>query len=480
MMRQIPISREDFYKQRDNRTNLTLAQPREPVSVALTISPHWVNSLNGQLALYWLSSLVARMGERYNRTQILLPGDTSNTPCLFRNMNGASFGDVLLSHLRGADPFGSYAVIEVPMPGAFVIAVGDAHSVEADFVIRPKGWSASLTRPGTLSETLIGNLAPNPIGSALSAALGAAAVYYHFNKESLPGRSAQAPLWISAWHSAVTQSHDEAAQWDDGPILPDIIDLGRWLIVGAGALGGNVFAILAALKLQGLVDILDPDFIDISNLNRLIAALFGHIGQPKVQLGSLLLAASGAQVSMYTDGYERLQEYRGIRRLPIETYNLVLTGVDQMATRAFVQSDWPRYIINGGTRNYTWLVSTHSIGSKDTCLGCFAGNSQQNYASLNAPLGCAGGLPAQTQQNAMPMDSYSFVSFFGAAFMAAKALQQVLAPGAASTRKSITDAVALNIPALRYRSEPPSQRCLCRCSEQIVREYRTMKYLEGE
>lgn len=472
---------ESYYRERDNRTDLVLPQPPFPVPLALTIDPVWAETLDGQLCLYWLSSLTARMGQRYNQLQLWLTPALVNIPCRIPGLQEMSLAAAIITHLRSADPCGAYGVVERPADGSLVVAVGDLPGGAQGAIVRPLGWSAVIAPSGLLPPAQIGEGQSNPIGAALAASLGAAEIYLRCNETSLPGRVSQIPLWISARRSAVTQSAEEAARWQDEAPLPGVVELGRCMVVGAGALGGNALLILAAIRdrLRGRIDIVDHDRVDVSNLNRLIAALLGHRGVFKAELARLCFQGSAVDVVPHTISYERLRARRGAGSLAIEDYDLILTGVDQMATRAFVQSDWPRYLINGGTRGYSWRVSTHSIEPENACLGCLAGKGQQQYRDLVAPLACGAGMPGRPVQAAPPMDSYSFVSFFGATFMVARAIERALGLNAMPVQSLSTEAVALNLTALRNEPDLPSGRCLCRCSHPVVRDYRASKYGGG-
>lgn len=472
---------ERFYSERDSRTNIELAQPPFPVRVAVTISPAWAETLDGQLALFWLSSLIARMGRRYNQLQICLPQGAALIPSRLPGTSGVSLAETLLAHLMGADPFGSYTVVEQLEEESFVVAIGDAAGEINGVVVRPLGWAAAIAPPGLLAATSFPGATSNPVGAALAAALGAAEVYRHFNRDALGGRQAQLPLWISASRNSVARSAEEAALWEKDASLPTAINLGNCLVVGAGALGGNMLMILAAFaqRLRGRIDVVDHDLVDVSNLNRLIAALFEDAGAGKAALAAACFQGPSVEVFPHATTYERLYKASTGGILPVEEYGLVLTGVDQMATRAFVQGDWPRFLIDAGTRNLTWRVSTHPTGPDAACAGCLAGKSQVSYRDLHSPMACAVGIPGQPKRAAPPMDSYGFVSFFGAAFMAARALKRVLGIEETSTQSFSTQAFALNLAGLQHGTEPPSERCLCRCSHPVARKYRTEKYSGG-
>jgi hypothetical protein len=251
------------------------------------------------------------------------------------------------------------------------------------------------------------------------------------------------------------------------------------MIVGAGALGGNALFILGTIAelLHGRVDVIDHDRVDVTSLNRLVAALLAHVGSYKAVLAASCIGSPTVEAVPHVTTYERLQAGAGGVGLKIEDYDLVFTCVDQMKTRALIQGDWPRHIINAGTRSYTWRVSDHPTAQPEAaCVGCLAGKSQRQFRDLGAPLACAAGLPGQMGAAEPPMDSYSFVSFLCAAFMAARALSYSIGLAPRLVNSLMTETSALNLLGLQLVEEPPSKLCLCRCSYSIVREYRATKY----
>lgn len=462
-----------FYRERDNRTNLTLAQGTTPVPLAVSIAPAWAETINGQITLYWLVSLISRMGERYNQLELFMSTEVQNLNCLIPGLSG-KLGQVILDHLQASDPCGSYQMVSDIDGQAALISVGRLEGRRQHIVVQPCGWAAMIATSDGVLTTNKPKAGLNPIGAALAAALGAAETYFQFNQDKLQGRQSQMPIWISARHCAVTNSADEAAKWEDDEALPTDIDIGRWLVVGAGALGGNTLAILGMARenLKGVLEIVDPDLVDLTNLNRLIESLVTHVKTcKKVDLAAFSFRDSNVKVTPRAVPYENL---RASQLLQIEDFKVVISGVDQMSTRAFVQSDWPRLLVDGGTRGYTWRVSTIENGGGGYCLGCLAGKSQRHYSDLQSPLRCVIGLPEQTLEPLRPMDSYGFVSFFAAAFMAARGIEQCLSIDV--RRCGFTTAVALNLRQLQHRQDRPSKECLCMCGHPSVKDYREGKY----
>jgi hypothetical protein len=461
---------DSFYSERDHRTNLVQPQPARPVAVVVAMEEAWADTPLGQLTLHWTASLIARMGRRFNHLRLWLAPDVAKAPCLLGHLGAATLGDAILEHLGAVDPCGRYTVVERVPTDAYVLTVGQDPAARADAVVAPRGWAAERASRGGGAHPQQGEL--NPIGAALAAALGSAAVYAHFNRRPLAsaGYRRSGPALLSAWEGGA----GSAVSPDAGARLGPDVNLGRCLAVGAGGLGGNALAILARVPgIRGVMDIAEPDLVELSNLNRLVEATVADRGSPKLHLVERALAPTTLQGTSHVASYQQLRSNGVISQADLDAYDLVMVGVDQLATRAAVQSDWPRSIVDAGTRGYTWRVSRHPA-SDGGCLGCLAGQSQNSYGHLYAPLDCAGGLPGQAKVAPVrPMDSYAFVAFFGAAFLAALTLRQAV-DGLISASKIEAD--ALDPAMLRYSSMPLADRCLCRCASPAVRAYRLGKF----
>ncbi len=227
------------------------------------------------------------------------------------------------------------------------------------------------------------------------------------------------------------------------------------------------------------MDIVEPDVADISNLNRLVEESAADVGAPKADIAVRSLNNTSLHATPHRSRYEELQSNEELR-LALENFDLVVTSVDQMATRALVQAGWPRLLVDAGTRNYSWRVSCFPADTDGACLGCRAGKGQSQYADLLGPLACGAGIQAQGMPTNIQqaMDSYSFSSFMAAAFLATEVLRATLFPSRTIRTTEVTGAVTLNMAALTSATERRSDICLCRCAHPVVREYRREKYSE--
>ncbi|MEK7246470.1 MAG: molybdopterin-synthase adenylyltransferase MoeB [Pseudomonadota bacterium] len=101
------------------------------------------------------------------------------------------------------------------------------------------------------------------------------------------------------------------------------------LVVGAGGLGSPLLLYLAAAGI-GTLGVIDPDAVDLSNLQRQIVHTTGRIGEPKVDSARQMLAAINPEVQVVTHA-ERIGAYNALA--VIANYDLVADGSDNFETR---------------------------------------------------------------------------------------------------------------------------------------------------
>jgi molybdopterin/thiamine biosynthesis adenylyltransferase len=144
------------------------------------------------------------------------------------------------------------------------------------------------------------------------------------------------------------------------------------LIVGAGGLGAPVALYLAAAGV-GRLRIVDPDIVDLSNLQRQVLFETADIGQPKVEAAAKRLSALNPHV-----------EVEGVReRLTAENalglmagVDLTLDGTDDFATR---------FAVNAASVASGAPLVSGAIGRWTGQVGVFAGRPCYRCLVLDIP-----------------------------------------------------------------------------------------------
>jgi len=132
------------------------------------------------------------------------------------------------------------------------------------------------------------------------------------------------------------------------------------LIVGAGGLGSPTALYLAAAGIGTLI-LVDPDDVDLSNLQRQILYAEADLGQPKVEAAADRLAALNPHI--FIAGAAEAFDAANADRL-VEGVDLVLDGTDDFAVR---------YEVNAACVRHGKPLISGAIGRWTGQVGVFAG-----------------------------------------------------------------------------------------------------------
>jgi hypothetical protein len=244
------------------------------------------------------------------------------------------------------------------------------------------------------------------------------------------------------------------------------------LLVSAGGIGGNAAQLLAASFARAdSITALEPDVVDLPNLNRLIGVGVQHVGESKLGPAVSALESAGHPVNGIARRYEEWGAGGEAERFTAPGSH-VLVGVDQVASRLQVQADWPAVLINAGTSGTTWSVSAHPRGV-DGCVGCLYGTDQTPYSASRRALACGAGIPGPVEEmETKPDASYPFASVSAAAVAVGMLLR--IASAAGAPEQTAVARVNAASPAFGMATRLLRQeRCLLVCSHPALDDFFT-------
>jgi ThiF family len=138
------------------------------------------------------------------------------------------------------------------------------------------------------------------------------------------------------------------------------------LYVGIGAVGNaGLWALSRHRGLRGQIALVDPEAIELSNLQRYVLATNEHIGIDKVTLAEQALANSQLNVTSFKSSLESLAG-----RPDVEHPATTVISVDNVEGRRAAQALLPRLVINGWTGDEALGASWHHFGNGVACLAC--------------------------------------------------------------------------------------------------------------
>jgi hypothetical protein len=199
---------------------------------------------------------------------------------------------------------------------------------------------------------------PNPYSAGVAAALGAWRIFQTIFNLKTPLGSGLPDVSVSLLdygsHSGVSDS------------LPPV-DLGEVAVAGLGAVGNPaLWAWARHPGLTGELHLIDPEDIELSNLQRYCLSFHKDVGMGKVQLAERELLNTKLSHRVWPCSLEDFAgNYAGIATLPS-----ICVSVDNIEGRRTAQALLPRLVVNGWTGDTGLGASWHRFLGNNACLGC--------------------------------------------------------------------------------------------------------------
>lgn len=310
-------------------------QKLETTSVGIAFGPEATHDGEGAHVLDLVVRLMARL---YPSLDITCqgPGDTqvARISRLARSINPA----IGITHNGRAD-------------AGVVIGTGNPKFETAIFA-GADGWDAyvSATEAQPLGST------NNPLGSGVAACIAAANIF----------RRVFTPDWETEIDSHITLSTYSMNLDSTSPSisnfdwqLPD-----EGVLAGVGAIGMAAVWALARAPISGTIHLVDPEEVELSNLQRYVLVNRSEVGRPKVRIASRLLRGP-------LNGRPHQVDWREFVTRHGYRWSWVLTALDSAQARREVQSSLPQWVANAWTQPGDLGVSVHpTFGGLGACLGC--------------------------------------------------------------------------------------------------------------
>jgi molybdopterin/thiamine biosynthesis adenylyltransferase len=208
------------------------------------------------------------------------------------------------------------------------------------------GW---LARVGTQHPLEVGE-SSNPFGPGAAACLAVGNVFR------------------AVFLDEATSLDEELAlsTFDFGAVATDAtvagVDIGDVVLAGAGAVGQGALWALERAEVRGQLHVVDPEAIELGNLQRYVLALRADEHRSKVNVACE--HAGALDLVAHATSWEGFCADLGHR------WERVLVGVDSAAARRQVQASLPRWIANAWTQPGDLGVSVHPWTKTGACLSC--------------------------------------------------------------------------------------------------------------
>lgn len=271
---------------------------------------------------------------------------------LFPNLSaGTKDGPVDLSHLLDLNP--DLQPADATRQRVISVALGPAAvvDVESGISVTASGWNVLVDNPPTSAQPA------HPLAALAAACLAAAEVFRDAFAEHLPSpRPGNQPSGFNL----ITCGPET------GQVPPPTaeLDVGTVHLAGAGAVGQACVLALKAANVRGHLIVVDPEALELSNLQRYVLSTLPDVGRTKVDLVEERLAGTALRVSKVEGHWGRTPETAPMREC-------VLVALDTAADRLSVAAGLHHTILNAWTQPADLGWSRHrNPPHGQPCLAC--------------------------------------------------------------------------------------------------------------
>jgi hypothetical protein len=300
----------------------------EGVTVGITYDPSSTAHAEGESLVDLTVRLLARL---YPTLRIEGGGDADRWADLARRIN---------PRVEIADSPADVAVGIGPAPAA----ISERHIFAGS-----NGWDARVSSSGPLPT----GESSNPIGAGLAACLASANI---FRQVFTPDAGDDRDLTISGLELESRATRESRAL--DSAVLGD-----RTVLVGLGAVGNATVWALSRAPVRGQVWLVDPQTVELSNLQRYVLTELADVGAAKVDIAERFLG-DRLKISREAVPWAKFVAERG------DAWDRVVVSLDSARDRRAVQASLPRWIANAWTQPGDLGVSVHPWDDVGACLSC--------------------------------------------------------------------------------------------------------------
>lgn len=308
-----------------------LRRTLERTIVGVGISRESATSNEGKLLADLLVRLVARLYP-FLELRVELPEESERLTALARAIN---------PH------------IEITNGASMGVSVGsEAPAFQTTYFAGSNGWDAYLSSRVSLKT---GN-SQNPFGAGAAACFAAANL---FNRVLLPD-----------WEQRITEDLLFSTFCNERKRTSQHVSNDNWnldgdaVLVGLGAVGNGAMWALGSSSLRGTLHVVDPEAVELSNLQRYVLTERSDEGRSKVDLANAHLQGPFKPV-LHRRKWAEFAQTTGYK------WPHVLVALDSAADRRAVQASLPRWIANSWTQPGDLGLSIHNrFDRPGACLSC--------------------------------------------------------------------------------------------------------------
>lgn len=392
---------DEFYSDRDDRTDrLSDGTDYRDAAILVTGEREVLSTYAGRVAARTILNLLSRFARNVDVSFPSVAADDEVGPA------APTLAKQSLREMCAADPYGRFDRMRFPDPESYdcIVAVGNPDIETRDtptIRLDGGGWIARVVRNETIAAVPAGS--ENPIGPAVAACLGGAEVF-----KTVVGASEDVLTDVVTYDAFNHEAHKEAVT-PAHPEIPASIDLGIVQMVGVGSVGSAAAYFLGRLPIEGTLQLIDYDPVELVNLNRspLFTANHALEGTSKVEAAQEFLA-DHVDVQTFED------EYDAFTATNTDAADVVLPLANERNVRRSIQYNRPPVMVHASTGQSDVFIR-RNIPLKEPCLLC---HFPPDTAEIEAACAAGEAPTGDDIEDETPDAAFPFASFLAGCFVA--------------------------------------------------------------
>lgn len=360
-MRKFDLTKEEWYKQRDDRTlRVDGVKGFDEFSVGIIIDPSNVNQYSTQVAVLVCVNIMSR----WCKSIVIHPTDQKS---VLPNSYGTDFDKLLLDTMETSDPYGNFQLERFNQNDVDLIihVAGTSAPTEKSIVVNGSGWIAAISNSAPLVS--LSHDDTNPVGPSFAACLACA---YAFNIAI-----SETPLPpLTKWYSLLDFSTSDFPS-NVNPSIDIAYDFGKILQVGCGAVGSSLDYLISLMNLNADLSIADFDIIEPPNCSSSLSfTAYDSVTKSvkKVDVCSRVLVSGGMVPKVFADPFTA-DIYTALKP------DLILCLANEQAIWPAIQYNYPPLVYHATTTPNWGINFGRHIPIKEWCIVCRFGITDYKF-----------------------------------------------------------------------------------------------------
>lgn len=352
-MKEFPLSREEWYKQRDDRTfRVEGVKAFDDFSIGIVVDP----SESGQYSVQVTALVCVNTLSRWCKSICIRPVQQKS---FVPSSVGLDFDKVLLDTMVSSDPYGNFQLKQFNTNDVDLIVYvgGTTTPHQRSIVVKGSGWLAGISSSKSLQAVPDDNT--NTVGPGFAACLASA---YAFNAAISKAYPDVDTRWYSLLDFTVSNSASQ-----NNPLVDTNYHFGKILQVGCGAVGSSLDYLISLMKLNADLSIADFDSVEPPNCSSSLSfTAWDSVTTPltkKVEVCDRVLRSSGMIAKVFPDPFTG-DIYSTVNP------DLILCLANEQAVWPAIQYNYPPLVYHSTTTPNWGINFGRHIPIKEWCIVC--------------------------------------------------------------------------------------------------------------